>query len=1238
MNDIETIQGNIQKIVFQTATGWAVLRVRTAKGTPQSMTGEFGPEMVVGTIASFHGRHTVHPKYGPSFKVTSYSITHDAEEMLSIKLFLDTIAPNIGPERAENICAHFGKQLIEVLNNSPERLVEVEGVGKVSADSLKEAWDQNKSKWNDLRHEFTLRAFLNALGIKERRVKKIIGHFGGGILAEQTIRSNPYVLADVEGFGFSTADYVARQLGTPEESEQRIEAFVFYALETLCPGSGHLYLTVPELIAVTNAYASQNNTKFLGKTTLSTGDLDDAIEALLSTNKAVIDGDSLYARRVYGYEADSAQLLKTMMKTESDLVLHSTEMVDKHIGEFEFNSKMILSEEQRLALHYFVEKKVFVITGSPGTGKTTVLKAVVDLVLKTKLSLICMTPTGISAKRMAITTGFEAATIHRKLGYRGNEWTYGEDNKLEADVVIVDESSMVDQEVFYRLLAALRTRTHLILVGDDNQLPSVGAGNVLRELVNCGGVPVVKLTQIFRQDEASDIIKVAHRIKDGNTDLSLFKEDPTADVFFLRDTNIARIEDFIVRLATRFKAERRQFQILTPRNDGPLSVLVLNKVLQASLNPPQPGVLSEMTCRDYTLRVGDRIRVKKNDYENAIYNGDVGKVIEIRGGFVTIEIASGAAPKAEEDETEYDFLSETKDTLRVRLPLDEVDAKIKLAYAISVHGCVPKGSLITSSKGLVPIETLSEGDFVLTHKNLMRRLSWVGSVGIKNGFRLITKTGFSFVVADSHPLLVSVDNLPPTFIEAKRLKKDDFICRSIQKTDGVEIPIVFRDSQGRGPKRTQFNPPAALDKDLAWLIGALIGNGCYTDKKDGIVELSCPETTELLSEFNRIVSKYGLNSRKHDKKGKINSYYVCSKSFREFLFQLGLDYVRAVSKSVPICMYCASQNVRASFLAGLFDTDGSVDQRGIIRYITVSEKLALGIHEMLMSMGMVSFLSQQKLPSGYSWCLSLSGLDFLKFKNGITLKCIKKLKRLDLGASSEKTNHYEIPYGSEFPNLFNDAFKKNEGRSRGIKGKGFCSKYRKVFNRSRAVAQKKNSMRYPLLWDLSQIAVQEGFDLPQEMQNCRNDEYYFDQIEAIEPVERVQMYDMEVEKDHSYISSSCYSHNSQGSEYQYVILPFVNQFGKMLLQRNLLYTALTRAKLKVILVGHESAVERAISNASVHKRNTRLGERLCRNLQLLKSDFIPPLPQEQQDSQTAPSGAGQLLSMEEALLLAEQAG
>lgn len=661
---METITTTISKIIFSNETNpFKVFSTRTQDGKNLIVTGEFGPELIPETVAIFHGNYTTHQKYGYQFKALSYGIIHNAQELASIKIFLANISDNVGPERSEAIINYFGTDTLNIIENFPERLTEVSGIGDIIAKNISDAWKENREKWSADRIVYSLRAFLLSLGLRERRIKRILDHFGGREhQAEQIIKENPYCLIELDDFGFTTVDFIARQLGTPEESPQRFKAFIIYLMDFICPSNGHLFLPTVEILNIITKYCTDSNTKFLDGN-IRDWDVYQTVTNLVGEGKLILENNSLvYSTKQYNFEKNSANLLVNIMEEKSDLIFLNEEKIKNYIETFEHEHNMLLSDEQKEALYYFAEKKVFVITGLPGTGKTTVLKAIVNLAVKMNLSLTCMTPTGISAKKLSGVIQYDAYTIHLKLGFRGNAWLFNETNQYDSDVVIIDEASMVDQEVLFRLLSALKKRTHLIFVGDHNQLPSVGAGNVLRELIFCNKIPTVRLEKIFRQDEASDIVKASHQIIHGDTNLNYFKNDPKADIYFLRIQNTQEIEKLIVALADKFKAERRLFQIISARNDGPLGINSLNNILQEALNPSAPHLV-DMKIANFVIRVGDRVIVKKNDYENDIYNGDIGKVISIGGGKFLIKI----------------------DERLIELSVDEVTEKIKLAYALTIH-------------------------------------------------------------------------------------------------------------------------------------------------------------------------------------------------------------------------------------------------------------------------------------------------------------------------------------------------------------------------------------------------------------------------------------------------------------------------------------------------------------------------------------------------------------------------
>jgi exodeoxyribonuclease V alpha subunit len=1180
---METIKGKISRVIFQNEeTGYKVLKVDTVGGQSSIITGEFGPEVIPGSVADFHGDYKNSLKHGYQFKTKSYTLSFDAGEMASIKLFIDTIAPNIGIERSRLIVDHFGKDTIDILEKEPHRLSEVSGIGKRLSSVLAQAWTENRDKWRDERQQYSLRAFLNSLGIKERRVKRVLAHFGGGLLAEEKIRENPYVLCDIDGFGFTTADHIATQVGLPADSELRFRAFISYSLEIICPSSGHLYLEKQDIIGYTRKYCAENATAFLGRD-ITVDDLEETLLILSNEKKIIVEGNVAYSKPCYDFEKKAAQRLAQIMTKESDLIFLTKRDVEDHIEDFERENQISLSDKQKDTLYDFIEKKVFVITGGPGTGKTTILRTIVSLIKKLKLKMTCMTPTGISAKKLSTTIDYEAYTIHRRLGFKGNQWTNNEFNPFETDVAIIDESSMIDMEVLYRMLSALKDRVHIIFVGDDNQLPSVGAGNVLREIINCGVVPVVRLDRIFRQDEASDIIKVAHQIKNGNTDLTLFKPDPTADVFFMRESNPDTIEKIIVAIAQKLKKEKKMFQIITPRNNGPASVETLNNLLQQVLNPPAFDS-EEMKCYNYILRKGDRIIVRKNDYERMIFNGDIGKIINIGGGFIVIDI----------------------DGRSIQLTVEEVDEKIKLAYSITIHRCISKNSMVFCKDGIRKIDEIKKGIPVHTINNEVHPI--IGKVLSKNLKKVIIKTNFGYFLEASSDHRILVANKKGE--EFKKIsdinKKTDYLCISRKNIPGKAITLHikngFRVSKIRPNRhypRIEINLPLFLDEDISWMLGALIGDGCYTDKDDGTVEFTSPMDIDLLEKMRKIWENLGLNVGSHKRKGIEYSIYVISKNFREWLYSIGLDYVTAHYKRVPNMMFFANKKCRASFLRGLFDSDGGTSIH-TCRYTSTSFTLIIEIHLILLSLGIISSI-RNCLDRPHK--IHISGCSLLLYKKIVGFCSLRKKEILTSPTiRGEKTNVESIPFGLKIAKDIHERLKIN--RTRGIKGLGlFSPKMNKTGSCLHGVLSGNNRLTRTLLKNLLIYMDETRTPIPNYIKDCVSNNYFYDKIESIKLTGTSEdMIDLEVEEKQSFVANGIICHNSQGLEYPYIIIPFINQHGKNMLQRNLLYTALTRAKEKAIIIGHGSAIEKAINNASVSKRNTKLGERIKTCLLLKQSD------------------------------------
>lgn len=659
---METVTGKIHKVVYEAQDSeFKILQLIQKDGSRVTVKGEI-PEALIGSYIEVHGEYRSHPKWGTGLNISSCAYSHDNSSQ-SICLYLQSIAKWIGPQRAREIANKFGSQLEEILEKNPERLTEIEGIGKKVARSVADSWLLNKEMKN-------IRIFLHSLGLTDRRVKKIITRYGSE--TEEVLKRNPFLLS-FEGFGFSTCDFVASKLGLSPEEPLRYRYFILYALKQ-CLNSGHLFLTPNEIVYFFNSYSQKAKIPFNRGEAVIFKTLHDHIDKLIADGFIYKERDNYYEINSFFYENESARIIKNIQDTHDTCKFDHIDPED-FINRYEKEHSFKFSPEQNDAVKSFFTEKVMIITGSPGTGKTTILRAFVQLLKESKSTFELLTPTGISAKKLGKTAGHDASTIHRKLGFKGEKWDYNAHQKFTTQVVIVDEISMVDMEVFYRLVSAMYPTTKFVFVGDNDQLPSVGPGNVLKELITSNCLKTVFLSQIFRQEKQSEIILEAKKIKEGDDDLTYFRSNKESDIWFLRMNNAGQIEDSIVKFAKqlkeseRVKKDKKYFQIISPRNNGPLSVDTLNIALQNVLNPPDPNK-KEIKLNHCVIRKGDRVIIRKNDYKLDVYNGDIGKVAFITPSVITIDLE------------DYNTSGE-----RVEIPVIQADDMIKLAYAITVHKC-----------------------------------------------------------------------------------------------------------------------------------------------------------------------------------------------------------------------------------------------------------------------------------------------------------------------------------------------------------------------------------------------------------------------------------------------------------------------------------------------------------------------------------------------------------------------
>ena len=502
-------------------------------------------------------------------------------------------------------------------------------------------------------------SFILGLDFSFGLLESILRHYGKSDRLVDLVIENPYTLLDVEEITFNKIDKIAQEVfKIPQDSPLRQRAFVIYHLNTICFKEGHLFISIEKFFNVEIDIPSK--------------DLKSYLRELITEKKIIFENGNLYPALNYKAEVESARLLANLIKLKNTTTFFNELNVETYIKDYEdsqtqnilngcwkklkwANNKFELSEEQKTAIRKFFTERFFVITGLPGTGKTTCLKALVDISRNRNLKILLMTPTGVSAKRLSDICDHEAFTIHKALGFDGVQWKKDSQNRLDSDIIIIDEFSMVDQILLYRLLSALPDKEFiLVFVGDAAQIPPVGPGDTLHNLINNKHISHIKLTQIFRQKDTSEIVLNAHFINQGNVNLVGKK-----DFFFIQIDDQHQILDALIKIVEKYKDE--DFQILSPTYKNLLGVTNLNNVFRDLLNPcPEDN---SVTLR---YRVNDRIMIIKNDYKNEIYNGECGIVSEIKKSFKRVAITMNSGK-----DIEYSF--------------KDVYSMINLNYCRTIH-------------------------------------------------------------------------------------------------------------------------------------------------------------------------------------------------------------------------------------------------------------------------------------------------------------------------------------------------------------------------------------------------------------------------------------------------------------------------------------------------------------------------------------------------------------------------
>lgn len=663
---METLAGYVEHIIYQKQENGYTVFVLVSEEKDITCVGNC-KGLTVGENIEILGDYVEHPVYGQQLKITSYKVVAP-KDSVSVERYLSSGAvKGIGAALAKRIVKRFGDDSFRIMEEEPERLAEIKGISERMAREIAAQMEERK----DLRDALV---YLQQFGISNTLAIRIFDTYGTNLYG--ILKENPYKLAeDIDGIGFRIADEIASRIGIHTDSDYRIRSGVLYTL-LQAVGEGHCYLPMEQVL--------QRSEQLLQVAAIH---IEPQLANMMLDKKLVIKEEKVYAYTYYYAELSCARMLFDLNMSMRESEEHVESVVKSITKEIQIE----LDELQQKAVMEAIQNGVFILSGGPGTGKTTTINTIIRYFEREGYDIYLAAPTGRAAKRMTEATGFEARTIHRMLELNGAlsdenkrsvRFERNMENPLETDVVIIDEMSMVDLPLFQALLKAITPGTRLIMVGDVNQLPSVGPGQILRDIMNSGAYPTVVLQKIFRQAKESDIVVNAHHINRGE---QIELNNKSKDFFFLKRNDVRVIYKHMIqlirdKLPKYVNATPYDIQVLTPMRKGNLGVEVLNGILQEYLNPPEPGK-REHISGETIYREGDKVMQIRNNYQlewevvsrygipidkgMGVFNGDMGHILEIRENVSELVV-------------EYD------EGRRVTYPFSLLE-ELELAYAITIH-------------------------------------------------------------------------------------------------------------------------------------------------------------------------------------------------------------------------------------------------------------------------------------------------------------------------------------------------------------------------------------------------------------------------------------------------------------------------------------------------------------------------------------------------------------------------
>lgn len=1116
------LKGIVERVVFHAQdSGYTVLEIKPegAKSDLDERITAVGnlPDIKEGDEYLFTGKWRTHRKYGKQFQVNTCELLLPATRQGAIR-YLATLTYGVGPGKARKIVDTLGDNALEVIKENPAKLNDLDFLSKEQREEI-----AAKITENEVLAE--LSALICREGITPALAAKIVDKYGGKSI--EVVTTNPYILADdLWGVGFKKADTVAAAIGIEKDSPFRIKAAVKYLLNE-AGSAGHCYLRPRDILAMA---------KDLLDYEVEVDAVSSAVDELIESEEAIREGNAVYAEKLYWAEVSLANKVRDMAAYKPAFMPQGVEL-EKLIDWSEKTAGVEYAEGQRSAVRAALQNQISVITGGPGTGKTTVIKSICEIVKKEHLhsAIYLAAPTGRAAQRMEEATGFEASTIHRLLKYNPMKggFTHNMANPLAPGLVIIDEASMMDVELARDLFAAFETTKHqVVLVGDVDQLPSVGPGSVLRDIIRSKKVTTTRLQFNYRQAGGSEISRIANELAEGKTPPNLSTGDYEY-IGVMDDEQAAKQVFSQVRGALKRGMSAMNFQVLAPMRKGKCGIIELNKHIRDIVNPWTKG-----TPTLGRFRLGDKIMVIRNDYDLEVFNGQFGIVKEIRGGVLIAAI----------------------DGVDVTFQVEDLEI-LTLAYAATIHKCVALDTLIETDEGLIRINEADKG-FVASIDGV-HAYTRTSTNPEEKMYCITTEDGYRLTVTAKHGM-DSWNGKQYVRREAQNLSVGDFVRIGLH----VRVEPLFTP---RLPEETQndvreqvFRTPDELSKEAAEFFGLMVADG--TNFKRGF--RLAKRHKEVVDRFSELCETlFGVAPKRWFRR---NVYYaeVASTFLSRWITKVG--GMEPNEKAVPDCILRGSSEMHCAFLRGLFE-DGAVNLRtnnedylDHIELRSSREPLIADVQVMLVRLGIVSnhVRNVQSSGNGHS-VLYIYGEYATIFSEKIGFITPEKQRRCGLKAG--KPTRYLIPttfdeakkLHNDHPNLF---LKNDRGN---VRDRGHMSKYKAslILEAGRAPRwlRERMSAHHTRVASIERVVTRS---------TCLN-----------------------VPDGHRFLQNGFSGWNSQGSEFPLVIMPLIRHH-YIMLQRNLLYTGMTRAKDRLVLISDGFGVKRATQNNEIKKRFSLLAERI----------------------------------------------